>query len=197
MRSVAVLFARADSVYKSLPGCDVWDEARNALDWPGGPPIVAHPPCRMWGRLKRAAKGTAEEKYLAIWAVRQIQRYGGVLEHPNGSSLWKELRLPPPNGLPDSFGGWTLRVAQFHWGHRANKSTLLYIVGCAPADLPVKPKKPGRAAFVITNNHRTPKGSPEFRPEVSRPEREATPPLFAEWLVEVARRCRQPRRMLP
>jgi hypothetical protein len=49
MREVAVLFARADSIYKTLAGCDVWDEARDALKWPGGAPIIAHPPCRAWG----------------------------------------------------------------------------------------------------------------------------------------------------
>lgn len=36
---IAVLFARADSVYKSLPDCDVWDADRNALLWPGGCPV--------------------------------------------------------------------------------------------------------------------------------------------------------------
>jgi hypothetical protein len=36
MREVAVLFARADSIYKTLAGCDVWDEARDALKWLGG-----------------------------------------------------------------------------------------------------------------------------------------------------------------
>lgn len=40
---VAVLFARADSVYKTLPGCDVWDEARDARRWTGGVPLVAQP----------------------------------------------------------------------------------------------------------------------------------------------------------
>lgn len=33
---VAVLFARADSVYKGLPGCDVWDAERDARLWQGG-----------------------------------------------------------------------------------------------------------------------------------------------------------------
>ena len=38
MKTVAVLFARADSVYKTLPGVDVWDEARDARQWPGSGP---------------------------------------------------------------------------------------------------------------------------------------------------------------
>lgn len=49
--NVAVLFARSDSVYKSIPGCDVWDINRDARNWKGGAPIVAHPPCRAWGGI--------------------------------------------------------------------------------------------------------------------------------------------------
>lgn len=33
--TVAVLFARSDSYYKSLPGCDVWDAERDARRWLG------------------------------------------------------------------------------------------------------------------------------------------------------------------
>lgn len=50
MREVAVLFARADSHYKAIDGCDVWDIERDARKWPGGAPVVAHPPCRAWGK---------------------------------------------------------------------------------------------------------------------------------------------------
>jgi len=31
---IAVLFARSDSVYKTIPGCDVWDAERDARRWP-------------------------------------------------------------------------------------------------------------------------------------------------------------------
>lgn len=83
--TVAVLFARADSVYKTLPGTDVWDAARDARNWPGGVPVVAHPPCRAWGRLAHMAKPKPDEKDLARWAVAQVRRFGGVLEHPAAS----------------------------------------------------------------------------------------------------------------
>lgn len=49
-RDVAALFCRADSHYKALPAVDVWDEARDARCWPGGAPLVAHPPCRRWAK---------------------------------------------------------------------------------------------------------------------------------------------------
>lgn len=59
-QTVAVLFARADSTYKTLPGTDVWDIERNAKLWPGGAPVVAHPPCRAWGRLRKLANSCGQ-----------------------------------------------------------------------------------------------------------------------------------------
>jgi len=74
---VAVLFARADSVYKTLPLADVWDIERDARKWPGGCPVVAHPPCRAWGRLRKFAHPRKGERQLAVWAVRQVRTWGG------------------------------------------------------------------------------------------------------------------------
>lgn len=70
---VTVLFARTDSNYKKLPGVDVWDKERNALNWPGGTPVIAHPPCRAWGRLRQFAKPEEGEKEYALWAVKQVR----------------------------------------------------------------------------------------------------------------------------
>jgi hypothetical protein len=174
--TVAVLFARRDSVYKTLPGCDVYDIDRDARTWPGGCPVIAHPPCRAWGGLRHFARPRPDEKALALFAVDQVRRNGGVLEHPTASTLWAAAGLPRPGGTHrDSFGGWSLQVLQFWWGHRANKSTWLYIVGCEPANLPDFPLILGKASCVV---ERIPKW-----------EREATPPKFAEWLFKLAQKC--------
>src|SRR5208283_3687563 len=93
---VAVLFARADSIYKTLPGCDVWDAERDALNWHGGCPLIAHPTCRAWGRLRHFAHPREGERELALWAVKMVQRWGGVLEHPVASQLWPSANLPKP-----------------------------------------------------------------------------------------------------
>lgn len=177
MEPVAVLFVRADSVYKTMPGVDAWDEARDARRWPGGSPLVAHPPCRMWGRYAQRAKGTAAEKQLALDAVAHVRRFGGALEHPASSKLIAAAGLPQP-GQRDEFGGWTLLVFQSWWGHRAPKPTIVYIVGIEPADLPPIPYALGIPPGRIEN--------------MGRAEREATPAPFCEWLVEVARRCVRP-----
>ena len=66
--------------------------------WPGGIPCVAHPPCRGWGRLKHLSKVSQSELDLAVFAVGCVRRNGGILEHPAGSSLWRFLGLPRPEG---------------------------------------------------------------------------------------------------
>lgn len=181
---VAVLFARVDSNYKTLPGCDVFDIERDARTFAGGMPLVAHPPCRAWGRMRQFAKPREDEKELARFAVAQIRRWGGVLEHPAESSLWWDQVLPLPGRAPDEFGGWTMTFDQFHFGHRAEKSTWLYIAGCHPDDLPPMPQREGSPTHCI----RPTKSYPRL-PSVTKAEREHTPPALAEWLVEVARRC--------
>lgn len=183
MHEIAVLFARADSVYKNLPECDVYDLERDALTWSGGVPVVAHPPCRAWGRLRTFAKPRPGERELALWAVEQVRAHGGVLEHPVASLLWPEAGLPPP-GQRDAFGGWTLPIHQHWFGHRAEKSTLLYIVGCEPSAIPPLPLRLDEPTHVVqTKRH-------DARPHISKAEREHTPPDLARWLVELASRCR-------
>ena len=54
--TVAVLFVRSDSVYKQMADVDCYDIDRDARTWPGGCPVVAHPPCRAWGLLRQFAK---------------------------------------------------------------------------------------------------------------------------------------------
>lgn len=61
-----------------------------------------------------------------------------MLEHPAGSTLWPVAGLPEP-GERDAWGGFTIIVPQFWWGHLADKATRLYICGCEPGDLPPVP----------------------------------------------------------
>ena len=155
---ITVLFARADSVYKSMSGCDVYDAARDARTWLGGTPVIAHPPCRAWCRLRYFAKNVPpDEKALAIFAVEQVRKFGGVLEHPYGSTLWDAANLPRP-GERDSWGGWTLSMPQFWFGHRAEKATFFYIVGCEPSAVPEIPFKLGEPTHVVKTSKRQGRG---------------------------------------
>jgi hypothetical protein len=119
------------------------------------------------------------ERALAAWCVAQVQTWGGVLEHPVGSRLFPACRLPEPglNRL-DAHGGFTIKVWQGTFGHLIEKSTLLYIVGIEPDSLPAMP-------FALMG------GTGRDFDSLSTNQRKATPPAFAAWLVEVARRCRK------
>ena len=172
--NVSVLFARSDSCYIELV-TDVWDIERDARNYIGSNSVVCHPPCRGWGRLRHLAKPRPDEKSLALFAVDQVRRLGGVLEHPMGSSLWAHALLPRPGEASDKFGGWTLLVDQGWYGHPAPKPTYLYIVGLLPSDIGVLPYQLRRAGG------RTLALSPA--------DRERTPLAFARFLVDLASRC--------
>lgn len=199
MNSVAVLFARSDSNYKSMAMCDVYDKDRNALNYEGGFSVVAHPPCRAWGQLRKMANPAPGEKELALFAVQQVRQWGGVLEHPKKSTLWPVAGLPEP-GERDEFGGWTLPINQNWWGHRAEKPTRLYIVGCEPESIPDMPLVLGEASHVVgvagrrRDGSRLRRGDAGWRPEITKAEREHTPYDLAVWLVELARKCQPGRR---
>lgn len=183
---IAVLFARSDSVYKTIPHLDVYDAERDARTWPGGCPVVAHPPCRAWGRLRHFAKPRHDEKDLALFAVDAVRAYGGVLEHPEASSLWAARGLPRP-GARDEFGGWTLPVSQKWWGHRCEKKTWLYICGIHPGAIPAFPITLGEASHVVglwSGRDRS-----AARKSIDKAERERTPPDLARWLVDLAQSC--------
>ena len=170
---VSVLFARSDSCYFDLVA-DVWDAGRDARGYVGSNPVVCHPPCRGWGRLRQWAKPRPGEKALALFAVEQVRRCGGVLEHPWGSTLWSVAGLPHP-GHVDAWGGWTLLVDQGWWGHAAPKPTYLYIVGVSRDQVGELPVQLRRAAGRTL--------------ELSPADRERTPPAFAAFLVELAAKC--------
>ncbi|MBT64710.1 MAG: hypothetical protein CML13_16045 [Puniceicoccaceae bacterium] len=187
-KTVAVLFAREDSYYKTLDACDVYDKTRDALTFTGKAPIVAHPPCRGWGRLRKQAKAPELEKCLAFWAVMKVRENGGVLEHPAQSSLFKQMALPRPGMGPDIYGGFTISLPQFWFGHRAEKPTWFYICGIDRQSVPEIPILLGRAPRVITRKKGLLSGMPGYRKEVTIAEREETPAALAKWLVELARR---------
>jgi hypothetical protein len=174
---VAVLCAQKHSVYKTHPECDVFDVDRNAFTFAGRMPVIAHPPCRSWGVLSHFVKGNVEaEKALAGWCLAQVQRNGGVLEHPAHSRLFTACNLPRPGHDVDVHGGFTLGVEQWWWGHLGQKATWLYIVGIRPAnvsEIPFRMKTSGCKDIGFCSSH----------------QRSATPVAFAAWLIALASKC--------
>jgi hypothetical protein len=167
--------------YAKMEGVECWGVERDATTYDGPWPVVAHPPCGHWGRYHQKAH---DDGHTGPIAVEQVRRFGGVLEHPRDSKLWRECRMPLPGHLPDEWGGYTVEVYQRDWGHRADKATWLYIVGCKPWNLPdfpehlppvEAPPTPGRTRGILER--------------LSKTQRHLTPPAFAAWLVDLASRC--------
>jgi len=173
---IPILFTQPNSIYLSRPNTDCWDAARDARRWPGGAAFVAHPPCRSWSKLRAFAKPLPGERDLAIWAIHKARMWGGVVEHPEGSALWKEMQLPKGQER-DQWGGWTPKLDQHQFGHRARKRTWLYIVGVEPSEIPPYPLVWELPTKYVTWTHN--------RPGLSKRERSATPVAFAHWLIEL------------
>jgi hypothetical protein len=186
--SAAVLFARKNSIYKQFPELDVFDIKRDARTWQGGLPVIAHPPCRAWGKLRHMANPRHDEKQLAILSVDLVRKFGGVLEHPSTSTLWPEKGLPSPGNI-DQFGGFTLPISQNWFGHKAQKNTFLYIVGVSPSDIPPMPFELGTGTHTI-GKPRLSRRAANCKPEVTKAEREHTPIDLALWLVDLAKRVK-------
>jgi hypothetical protein len=171
-----VLFTRPRSVYDSL-GCNTYNEQRNALTYNGSLPVIAHPPCRGWGRFHKWAKVQPGELDLGHFAADVVRSVGGVLEHPEYSKLWQAAGLPPP-GEVDEFGGYTVKILQSWFGHLAPKPTWLYVCGISRCDLPDY----SPCLEVATGRIE----------KMSRCQRETTPVDLAKWLLRVLDRIKAP-----
>jgi hypothetical protein len=192
MRTVAALYVDPRGPYPKLEGVDCWDEQRDARLYEGPHPVVAHPPCGPWGDMKHLCTRRFHERDCAPIAIAHVQRFGGVLEHPQGSGLWAHARLPKPYELPDEHGGYTIHVEQVAWGHPCRKPTWLYVVG-VPLDAVLAGIRSGgtithwvggsRGRGRTRQDSPIPHGIKAASAEIRR----RTPVAFAEWLVQLAR----------
>ncbi len=209
---VAALYVDPKGPYFGRPDVDPWDEIRDARLYAGPWPVVAHPPCARWGQFWwRGTLGADGGCFEA--ALESVNRWYGVLEHPEGSLAWARfgLEVPTPGrwtrGL---FGtGWTCSVDQGRYGHRARKRTWLYYVGAngCPPSLDWRPfdgeplaaqdpdsTRSGVEVMTKLERRLTPPPiprrphSPRSRGDrVTHAERRLTPAAFAEVLVGLAR----------
>ncbi len=170
-----------------------WDDRRDARTYAGPWPIVAHPPCGPWGRLRHLSRH--DDPGLALFAVGQVRRWGGILEHPAWSKLWTACSLPLPGELPDRFGGFSLAIDQVDFGHVARKATWLYVLGAR--GLRFAFPSPGRPTHYVGCDTRwRRRARAEGRPllkAASAQQRRRTPVAFAEWLLELATSSRRER----
>lgn len=172
-----VLYVKQQSNYFKLD-VECYDQVRNALSYSGKEPVIAHPPCRLFSRLKRFAKAPACEKILAYSAIATVRVNGGVVEHPNGSSLFADMNIPL-DGSRDAYGGYVRRVFMSDFGAKFKKDTLIYIVGVEPGNLPSYPISFDLPTMVIKRSKRS------VMPYVSKKDRDMSPLLFCMYLIDI------------
>jgi len=128
---INVLFTNKFSIYDIL-NCNTYNEDRNALTFSKNIPAIYHPPCRLFSRLKTFSKADKSEKELAFWSIEKVNKYGGLIEHPLGSSLFKEsgIKLNDDNHI-------IIKLSNF--GFEAEKKTIIYFNGIEKNELPLLP----------------------------------------------------------
>ena len=189
---IAALFVDPRGVYSTIPGVDVWGEARDARLYKGPWPVVAHPPCARWCRLAglveaRYGHQRGEDGGCFAAALAAVRRWGGVLEHPAYSMAWATFNLPRPplqGWQRGTCGIWVAQIEQGRYGHVARKATWLAAVGGEPPALRWGRVPDRTPAMVSWCRNR----SDDLRPRVGKRAASATPPELAALLVTYAAR---------
>ena len=205
MRTVAALYVDPLVPYPKLGGVITYDgrfcmngaqqvfAPGDARLYSGPMPIVAHPPCAPWSRMRHLAKRGAKrdaDRSCAPKALEQVRAFGGVLEHPEHSTFWEHAKLPTPlwssmHGA-DCFGGRSYLVNQLAWGHRCSKPTWLYVVGVDNDLVTTGIRFGGVATHRVTRGP----GQADGLKVAHSAMRSRSPVAFAEWLVSLARMSR-------
>ena len=188
---VAALFVQTDGCYY-LDGIDAWDVKRDARLYNGNLPVIAHPPCQLWGNMafvNYARWGGEHNKPFNDGgcfksALDSVNKCFGVLEHPAKTRAWKHYGLEKPNkiGWSKSGEGWVCEVWQSAYGHRANKATWLYYRGSKPP-FELKWDKIKGTHQIGRQDKR---GKERNKPTLSKREANATPIEFRDELIRLA-----------
>ena len=117
--TVAVLWCQPRSIYATIEGADCWDEKRDARTYAGPHPVICHPPCGPWGSFAHWSKHHRRED--ALIGLGMVQAWGGVLEHPQSSRLWRQ---PEAAAWPSR----RERIDQSDYGFPSRKPTIMYWV---------------------------------------------------------------------
>ena len=190
---IAALFVEKNGAYFGLDGVDPWDIDRDARKYNDNYPIVAHPPCQLWGRFAKVNfirwggehNRPGNDNGCFASALGNLRRVGGVLEHPAFSDAWKAFNLPRPNGIGWSYERETYvcEVWQSAYGHKARKRTwLLYVGKTVPIDL--KWDRPHGTHQIGFHDQR---GKERNKPTISGKDASATPVEFRDALINLAR----------
>lgn len=181
---IAALCVNRRSIYKKI-GLDCYDEDRDTYRFPGGKPVIAHPPCRGYSTfLRHSANHDPSEKALAILCLDWLLQYGGVLEHPAHSKFFTEvLGLRPGRTRA---GIQLLEINQEWFGYCKPKKTWL-AVPTRYSDIPEIPfRLCPRGTFTEKGGTKT-IGYRRWT-NLTKSQRSETTYELAIWLIELVRR---------
>jgi len=188
---ISALFVQKNGVYFQN-GIDSWHEERDARKYNGNNPVIAHPPCQLWGNMafvNFARWGGEHNKPFNDGgcfesALQNVNRCGGVLEHPSKTRAFAYFEIEKPNkiGWCKFEKYWVCEVWQSAYGHRANKATWLYYVGNKPP-FELNWERPKGTHQVGFQDQR---GKSKNKPTLSKKEANATPLEFRDMLIRLA-----------
>jgi len=168
---ITILCAKKNSLYKTIPGLDVWDEDRDAYFFTGSNPVITHAPCAQWSRMNAFSNPDTDAKELAFFCLNKVIRNGGIFEHPAGSSFFKEA------GVTRNI----YSVDQSWWGFPARKRTYLFFHKCKPLAFPVLQYVP---THVVAVSSKLGPHQRSLRTELSKSQRSTTVVPFAQWMID-------------
>jgi len=194
VRTIAALFVETNGPYFGVENVDPWDVLRDARNYKGPHPVVAHPPCQLWGRFAKInfkrwggehnRPGNDEGCFQS--ALENVRKYGGVLEHPAFTYAWEKYGLMKPKKIgwnQTALNEWVCEVWQSAYGHLARKRTWLFYHGKnAPFDLCWE-RKNGSHQIGFHDQ----RGKEKNKPTLSGKKASETPKMFRDALLELAR----------
>lgn len=178
---IAILCAHKKSHYYQIPGLEVYDQDRDCRTFDGGMPVIVHPPCAQWSKMKAFSHNKPEEKNLAHFCLDQIKKYGGIFEHPKGSDVWNQLDWPD--------GGKFIEVDQHWFGFPARKRTILFFYKCEPLSYPLNFNAVQYTVCLSRSDSKN--GRSNRLPEMKKSQRSVTTIEFNQWLVDSVRQTIQ------
>jgi len=189
---IAALFVETGGCYYGLPHVDPWDVERDARFYPGPWQVIAHPPCETWGQMRNVNNArygnlpVGDDGKCFERALLHVETYGGILEHPRESMAFAKFGIDKPSlGFwKKTRAGYVTQVCQSNYGHRAQKSTWLYVCGIDRKYLPILDWRDTKGTHRISGFDNT-----KNLPYLPKDERASTPIPFRDLLISISERC--------
>lgn len=194
---IAALFVEIGGCYYGLPDVEPYGIDRDARNYSGPYPVIAHPPCQLWGAfaaVNYARWGGEHNKPgndggCFASALRSVIEFGGVLEHPRNSKAWEAFGIEKPIGTGwnrISLNEWVCEVWQSAYGHQANKATILLYSGINPPTEMIWERPKGTHQIGFHDQ----RGKNRNKPTISGKKASATPIAFRDALISLAKHSR-------